>query len=314
MMNTNPWGTRAIGTNRLERLMEGTAIGGCANNPSRRRSVTTINIGLCALLVLFFLASSPAVGSCKYSSILATAPATAFFDHGDGTVTDTRNGLNWMKCSLGQTWNPATDGCDGSASTFSWQQALEAADLQGFAGRNDWRIANIKEMGSIVEKACRDPSIDSSLFPSTPWDTPFWTSSPVAGNTTNAWSLDFAFGYSESAGPRTDRYYVRLVRGGRALSPLNDTGITWGADYPSGNNSDCMSTIGVPQDCDQGRDADPSAGDLDGHAGFIFTAIDAGGNPTTPGDHACVQDEVTGLMWGNRSDSTLKKHRITRQI
>ena len=68
---------------------------------------------------------------------------------------------------------------------------------------------------------------------------------------------------------------------------LNDTGITWGGGYPSGNNSTCEGELIKQQDCAQGRDATHND-DSDGHAGFSFTKID-GGN--------CVQDNVTGLMW-----------------
>ncbi len=85
---------------------------------------------------------------------------------------------------------------------------------------------------------------------------------------------------------------------------LNDTGITWSGEYPSGNNVDCTSTtITSPQDCNQGRDATHND-DSDGHAGFSFTKLDANGTPladqsvdyaTTP--WSCVQDNVTGLVW-----------------
>ncbi len=88
------------------------------------------------------------------------------------------------------------------------------------------------------------------------------------------------------------------------MMPLNDTGITWAGDYPSGNNVDCTSTtITSPQDCNQGRDFTHND-DSDGHAGFSFTKLDASGTPlvdqsvdyaTTP--WACVQDNVTGLVW-----------------
>ncbi len=84
---------------------------------------------------------------------------------------------------------------------------------------------------------------------------------------------------------------------------LNDTGITWGGDYPSGNNATCTSNIASPQDCNQGRDFTHND-DTDGHAGFSFTKLDANGTAlvdqsvdyaTTP--WACVQDNVTGLVW-----------------
>ncbi|VAW39924.1 hypothetical protein MNBD_GAMMA01-855 [hydrothermal vent metagenome] len=87
---------------------------------------------------------------------------------------------------------------------------------------------------------------------------------------------------------------------------LNDTGITWAGEYPSGNNTDCTSTtITSSQDCNTGRDANLlTNSDDDGHAGFSFTKLDATGAPlidqsadyaTTP--WACVKDNVTGLVW-----------------
>ena len=86
--------------------------------------------------------------------------------------------------------------------------------------------------------------------------------------------------------------------------PLNDTGIDWGGNSGSGNNSDCSSDMSVPQDCDQGRDADSATNDdTDGHAGFSFTRLNAGGTTYTgSGDYSkepwhCVQDNVTGLIW-----------------
>ncbi len=84
---------------------------------------------------------------------------------------------------------------------------------------------------------------------------------------------------------------------------LNDTGITWGGDYESGNKDTCTSNISGPQDCNQGRDATHND-DSDGHAGFSFTKLDENGNPlvdqsidyaTTP--WSCVKDNVTGLVW-----------------
>ena len=90
---------------------------------------------------------------------------------------------------------------------------------------------------------------------------------------------------------------------------LNDTGITWGGDYSSGNNSDCSSNISAPQDCHQGRDADTGTNDdSDGHAGFSFTRLNADGSEYTgTGVYAddpwhCVQDNVTGFIWEVKTD------------
>lgn len=84
---------------------------------------------------------------------------------------------------------------------------------------------------------------------------------------------------------------------------LNDTGITWGSDYPSGHNTDCNGVVIEAQDCSYGRDAEALAGTLNkvggGRAGFDFTKLDSSGNPLpdTALSHTCIRDNVTGLMW-----------------
>ena len=85
--------------------------------------------------------------------------------------------------------------------------------------------------------------------------------------------------------------------------PLNDTGITWGGEYPSGNNTDCTGVAIDAQDCSNDRDVTHN-NDSDGDAGFSYTKLDSKGDPlpdqsvtyaSTP--WACVQDNVTGLIW-----------------
>lgn len=101
--------------------------------------------------------------------------------------------------------------------------------------------------------------------------------------------------------------------GQETQSGLNDTGITWGADYPRGVNDDCSAKVhreNLPegetvegdilaqQDCKYGRDVS-AADDADGAAGFVYRKIDANGE-TLPADAQtwrCVLDEVTGLAW-----------------
>lgn len=42
-----------------------------------------------------------------------------------GLVLDKQNGLMWMRCSLGQTWNGQT--CTGTAKEYKWEQAKKQA-------------------------------------------------------------------------------------------------------------------------------------------------------------------------------------------
>lgn len=84
---------------------------------------------------------------------------------------------------------------------------------------------------------------------------------------------------------------------------LNDTGITWGANYPIGHNATCIGeTIGA-QDCSHGRDALDAAGALfkigAGAGGLDFTKLDSNGDDLAVSaiSWSCVRDNHTGLVW-----------------
>ena len=87
------------------------------------------------------------------------------------------------------------------------------------------------------------------------------------------------------------------------VSKLNDTGITWGGNYPEGNTTTCTSTVDAPQDCHQGRDATHND-NSDGHGGFSFTKLDQSGNslPASAPTWSCVRDNVTNLVWEVKTD------------
>ncbi len=89
---------------------------------------------------------------------------------------------------------------------------------------------------------------------------------------------------------------------------LNDTGITWGGNYPDGNNESCVGEEISAQDCSHGRDAQAAAGTLKkigaGAAGFDFTKLDANGAslPASASQWSCVKDNHTGLIWEVKTD------------
>jgi hypothetical protein len=167
-------------------------------------------------IFMYFLLCNSVIShaqTCTTGSIPATTPSSQFTDNRDGTATDSNTGLTWKKCLEGQNSNDCT-----GTQTYTWQEALQRALVLnsngGFAGKSDWRLPNIKELRSIIEKQCSVPAINLTLFPgnSSPH---IWTSSPIAGaNGSRAWYVDFYYG-STLSDLKSSKLYVRLVRGGR---------------------------------------------------------------------------------------------------
>ena len=58
--------------------------------------------------------------TCQTNRILATTPTNRFTINNDGTVSDTKTGLTWKKCSEGQS---GVDCRIGTATTYTWQGA-----------------------------------------------------------------------------------------------------------------------------------------------------------------------------------------------
>ena len=146
-------------------------------------------------------------------AIIADAPNSRYTMNANGTVVDKNTALIWMRCALGQTWE--NNICVGSAQSYYWPDALQAAESTVFAGKNDWRLPNIKELQSLIESRCYNPPINLTAFPNETGDGSYWTSSPVAGTGYGAWVVLF---YSEGANRPRSMYYdnlVRLVRSGQ---------------------------------------------------------------------------------------------------
>lgn len=107
-----------------------------------------------------------------------------------------------------------------------------------------------------------------------------------------------------------------------ASSRLNDTGITWGGDYPKDINTDCSAQFNLQQikefeklkqlvpddpvsgdilsqqDCKHGRDV-TSKDNRDGAAGFVYRKVDGKGKilDARAKSWDCVLDEISGLLW-----------------
>ncbi len=80
----------------------------------------------------------------------------SFADNGDDTITDTATGLMWTRVDSG---DPGLYGENDGALT--WSDALNLAESSDFAGYDDWRLPNAKELQSIVDYT-RSPDATAS--------------------------------------------------------------------------------------------------------------------------------------------------------
>lgn len=145
----------------------------------------------------------------------------------DGSIIrDTVTGLEWQRCSVGQTWSSSTQNCTGNASEFTWDNAIQVTALGGF------HVPTIEELRTLVYcsntgqigieegSSCNAssanydrPTIVKVAFPNTPMDW-FWSASPYAESSDGAWEVRFFLGRDSWAFKGNDGR-VRLVRGGQ---------------------------------------------------------------------------------------------------
>ena len=172
-------------------------------------------------------------------AIAQSADAQYFTVVATGVVKDSRTGLEWMRCSLGQEWSVKSNTCTGAVKEFNWQGALDTSKklnaTGGYAGKSDWRVPTLRELQSIrycskgfvssmqdlqdgqpkVPRFCNDgnnePTIDLAVFPATPV-TCYWSSTASVGLYSYAWLVGFRIGYIGDGNGRDLSYAVRLVR------------------------------------------------------------------------------------------------------
>ena len=84
------------------------------------------------------------------------------------TVGDIKTNLHWIK-----SWNS-----DWSTNRFDWNGALNYCENLVFAGQSDWRLPNIKELSSIIDRTHTSPAIDTVAFDQAEGNARYWSSTP----------------------------------------------------------------------------------------------------------------------------------------
>ncbi|WLD57827.1 DUF1566 domain-containing protein [Salinispirillum sp. LH 10-3-1] len=173
-----------------------------------------LSVAIASSLLVVAEAATFCNGGNENVAVQSTTPSVDFQLNDNGTAIHVPEGLMWMRCSLGQTWDRVESQCKGTATTINWNDAVARAENTTFAGYSDWRLPDKSELATIVELRCWSPVINVHVFPNTPsaW---YWSSTPYPFSRTDAWGVYFGLG--SLGGASGDGYLprVRLVRDAR---------------------------------------------------------------------------------------------------
>ena len=133
---------------------------------------------------------------CVRASALVNAlPGRYVTSEGGGVVTDTWTKLQWQRGTAGsKIWSNAKTDC-------------ASLSLEG----SGWRLPWVRELFGLVDVEKGKLTIDLTAFPGTPMTT-FWSASPLQGNSSAAWDVNFNSGKVNGGGVSAT-YQARCVRG-----------------------------------------------------------------------------------------------------
>jgi hypothetical protein len=156
-------------------------------------------------------------------------------DMDDGTVTDCRTGLTWLKYA--QCTDPL-NGIMNIYGTLSWFNAMKwvrgvshgMCGLTDGSSPGDWRLPTKTELMAMVEYAkgrYANPALTNAAgtgkstngdpFDDLQTNYYFWSSTTHAADASSAWSL-YMYDGAMVASSKTDSYFVWPVRAGQSAS------------------------------------------------------------------------------------------------
>ncbi len=94
-----------------------------------------------------------------------------------------------------------------------WQVAMDYCQNLTFDSKADWRLPNVDELQTILDRSKFYPATDKTMFPHI-HSTYYWSSTTYAYNTDFAWYVNFSHGLVGRYG-KSDNFYIRCVRGGQ---------------------------------------------------------------------------------------------------
>ena len=140
-----------------------------------------------------------------------TSPAVAStqFIMRDHIVIDIKSGVEWLRCSVGQTWDGNT--CVGTIVKLNHDQIKEAILLANEQLGGNWRLPDLKELEGLVCHECDSVKIDLDAFPNTSAE-PYWTGQKNPYASRHIYTVNFFTGYTYGRFFPYQEMAVRLVQ------------------------------------------------------------------------------------------------------
>ena len=102
---------------------------------------------------------------------------------------------------------------DAVGSTMKWEAAISYCEVLTLGGHSDWRLPNINELKSIIDRSMVNPAIVNT-FTNTYGS--YWSSTTTyEGNKNNTWIVYFSNGSVNSNNSKGGYARVRCVRDGQ---------------------------------------------------------------------------------------------------
>ena len=127
----------------------------------------------------------------------------------DHLVIDLQNGVEWMRCSVGQVWNGSD--CEGKALQLTQEDAAKAIIIANEQLGPGWRLPSRTELETLVCDECAPVKIELDSFPDTLAE-PYWTGEINGFAPRHIWTVNFMTGHTYGRFFPTQEVLVRLVR------------------------------------------------------------------------------------------------------
>ena len=134
----------------------------------------------------------------------ASISADTILDEEKGILIDEDTGLQWQ--------NTYDDTADALPNVLVFQDAIDYCEALVLGGYDDWRLPNINELESTVDRTKARPAIKNNFYATR--TTAYISSTYALLGNNQAWFIDYTYGTYNISSTRYQGGSVRCVRDG----------------------------------------------------------------------------------------------------